>query len=105
MTLKSELEEIRLVQRRDDHWEIVEGHYASGQFHLCFKDGTEGAIATSEFPALASASDADFQDLQVRRSGLILENDRIEWDCAEAGLYRLIKFGSLTGAIAEGSGE
>jgi hypothetical protein len=28
--------------------------------------------------------------LQVSPSGLILENERIEWDYAEAGLYRMI---------------
>jgi hypothetical protein len=83
--------EINLLPRTDDDWDIVKAHYEAGQFHLEFKDGTTGAIPTSRFPALASATDADYQDLQVSPSGLILENERIEWDYAEAGLYRIIK--------------
>jgi Protein of unknown function (DUF2442) len=83
--------EINLLPRTDDHWEIVQARYEAGQFHLEFKDGTTGSISTSQFPALASATDTDYQDLQVSPSGLILENERIEWDYAEAGLYRIIK--------------
>jgi hypothetical protein len=87
-TLKSF--ETNLLQRNEDHWDIVNAYYEAGQFHIEFKDGTKGSIPTSRFPALASATDADYQDLQVSPSGLILENGRIEWDCAEAGLYRII---------------
>jgi hypothetical protein len=83
--------EVNLLPRTDDDWDIVKAHYEAGQFHLEFKDGTTGAIPTSRFPALASATGADYQDLQVSPSGLILENERIEWDYAEAGLYRIIK--------------
>jgi hypothetical protein len=83
--------EVNLMSRTDDHWAIVQAHYEAGQFHLEFKDRTTGAIPTSRFPALASAVEADYQDLQVSPSGLILENERIEWDYAEAGLYRIIK--------------
>jgi hypothetical protein len=83
--------EVNIVPRSDDHWDIVTAYYEAGQLHIEFKDGTTGSIPTSQFPALASATDADYQDLQVSPSGLILENDRIEWDYAEAGLYRLIK--------------
>lgn len=88
-TLKSF--DINLVPRTDDHWDIVSAHYEVSQFHIEFKDGTTGTIPTSHFPALADATDVDYQDLQVSPSGLILENERIQWDYAEAGLYRIIK--------------
>ena len=73
-----------------DHWEIVNANYEKGEFHLEFKDGTQGQLATTQFSALAHATEADFEDLQVSPCGLILENDSIEWDYAEAGLYQLI---------------
>jgi hypothetical protein len=90
-TLKSF--EINLSPHTEDHWDIVNAYYEAGQFHIEFKDGKEGSIPTSRFPALALATDADYQDLQVSPSGLILENGRIEWDYAEAGLYRIIVLG------------
>jgi hypothetical protein len=83
--------EVNILPRTDDHWDIVTAYYEAGQFHIEFKDGTVGAIPTSRFAALATAIEADYQDLQVSPSGLILENERIEWDYAEAGLYRMIK--------------
>lgn len=83
--------EVHLLPHTDNHWEIVKDHYEAGKFHLEFKDGTTGSIPTSRFSALADAIEADYQDLQVSPSGLILENERIEWDYAEAGLYRIIK--------------
>jgi hypothetical protein len=83
--------EVNLLPRTDEHWDIVEAYYEAGQFHIKFKDGTTGSILTSRFPALVSATDADYQDLQVSPSGLILENGQIEWDYAEAGVYRIIK--------------
>jgi hypothetical protein len=83
--------EINVLPRTDDHWDIVDAYYADGRFHLEFKDGTVGAIPTSAFAGLAIATETDYEDLQVSPSGLILENERIAWDCAEAGLYRMIK--------------
>jgi Protein of unknown function (DUF2442) len=83
--------EVNILPRTDDHWDIVAADYEAGQFHIEFKDGTVGSIPTSRFAALATATEADYQDLQVSPSGLILENERIEWDYAEAGLYRMIK--------------
>jgi Protein of unknown function (DUF2442) len=83
--------EVNLLPHKDNHWEIVQAHYEAGQFYIEFKDGTTGSIPTSRFPALAGATEADYQGLQVSPSGLILENDRIEWDYAEAGLYRIIR--------------
>jgi hypothetical protein len=83
--------EVNLLPRTDDHWDIVAADYEAGQFQIEFKDGTVGSIPTSRFAALATATEADYQDLQVSPSGLILENERIEWDYAEAGLYRMIK--------------
>jgi Protein of unknown function (DUF2442) len=88
--------EVNILPRTDDHWDIVAADYEAGQFHIEFKDGTVGAIPTSRFAALAMATEADYQDLQVGPSGLILENERIEWDYAEAGLYRMIKPGSVS---------
>jgi hypothetical protein len=82
--------EARIIARTDDHWDIVSARYENGELHIEFKDGTKGSIPTSHFPALANATDADFDDLQVSPSGLILENDNLEWDYAEAGLYKLI---------------
>lgn len=82
--------EARIVARTDDHWEIIRAHYGNGELHIEFKDGTQGSISTRQFPALAHATDTDFEDLQVSPSGLILENATITWDYAEAGLYKLI---------------
>ena len=73
-----------------DYWNIVSAKYEFGKLHIHFQDGTSGALSTDQFPALANASEEDFKDLQVSPRGLILENDRIEWDYAEAGLYKLI---------------
>lgn len=83
--------EVNLVPRTDEHWDIVSARYEAGLFLIEFKDGTSGAIPTSLFPALADATDSDYQDLQVSPSGLILENQRIEWDLAEAALYQIIQ--------------
>jgi hypothetical protein len=83
--------EISLLQRTEDHWDIISAYYEAGYLHLEFKDGTTGSVSTSLFPALESATEDDYQDLEVSPSGLILENGRIEWDYAKAGLYRIIK--------------
>jgi hypothetical protein len=83
--------EVNILPRTDDHWDIVAAYYEAGHFHIEFKDGTVGSIPTSRFAVFATATAADYQDLQVSPSGLILENERIEWDYAEAGLYRMIK--------------
>ena len=83
--------EPRIVSHVDDYWDIVSAWYKSGSLYIKFKDGTEGSISTAQFPALSNATELDFDDLQVSPCGLILENDRIEWDYAEAGLYKLIK--------------
>jgi hypothetical protein len=87
--------EVNLLPHTDDHWDIVNAYYEAGRFHIEFKDGTAGSILTSRFSGLSAATAADFQDLQVSPSGLILENARIEWDYAEAGLYRMIKPDSI----------
>ena len=82
--------ETNIVERTFDHWEIVTAHYENDEFHIKFKDGTQGTLAVRQFPALANATEIDFAALQVSPCGLILENDSIEWDYAEAGLYQLI---------------
>ena len=82
--------ETNIVERAYYHWEIVNARYEDGAFHIEFKDGTQGKLAVAQFSALAHATEADFEDLQVSPCGLILENDSIEWDYAEAGLYQLI---------------
>lgn len=82
--------ETSIVERASDHWEIVNANYENGEFHIEFKDGTQGQLAVKQFPALVDATEADFEDLQVSPCGLILENDAIEWDYAEAGLYQLV---------------
>lgn len=83
--------EARIISHADNHWDIVSARYESENLHINFQDGTSGSLAISQFPALVNASDEDFKDLQVSPCGLILENGRIEWDYAEAGLYKLIK--------------
>lgn len=83
--------EARIIPHVDNHWDIVSARYQNGSLHIKFQDGTEGAVSTAQFSALADATEADFDDLQVSPCGLILENDRIEWDYAEAGLYGLIR--------------
>ncbi len=83
--------EARLISHTDSHWDIVSARYETGNLHIKFQDGTGGSLSISQFPALVNASDEDFKDLQVSPCGLILENDRIEWDYAEAGLYKLIR--------------
>ena len=82
--------ETNIVAREFDHWEIVSTRYESSEFHIEFKDGTQGTLAVKQFPALVNATDVDFEQLQVSPCGLILENDSIEWDYSEAGLYQLI---------------
>ena len=82
--------ETNVVARDSDHWEIVSANYENGEFHIEFKDGTQGTLAVKQFPALVNATDIDFEELQVSPCGLILENDSIEWDYAEAGLYQLV---------------
>ncbi|MBE9069932.1 DUF2442 domain-containing protein [Leptolyngbya cf. ectocarpi LEGE 11479] len=82
--------ETNIVERTSDHWEIVNARYENSEFYIEFKDGTQGKLAVTQFSALANATEADFEDLQVSPCGLILENDSIEWDYAEAGLYQLI---------------
>jgi hypothetical protein len=82
--------EARIISHTETHWEITHAHYADGSLHIEFKDGTSGAIPISRFPAIAHATATDFEDLQVSPCGLLIENDHIEWDYAEAGLYQLI---------------
>ena len=79
-----------VVARDSDHWEIVSANYENGEFHIEFKDGTQGTLTVKQFPDLVNATDIDFEQLQVSPCGLILENDSIEWDYAEAGLYQLV---------------
>lgn len=82
--------EARLIPHTDNHWDITSARYESGNLYVEFQDGTSGTIPTSQFPALANATETDFADLQVGPCGVLIENGHIEWDCAEAGLYRLI---------------
>jgi hypothetical protein len=77
--------EVNLLPRTDDHWDIVKAHYEAGQLHIEFKGGTIGSIATSRFPALASAIDTDYQDLQVSLSRLSYPN----WFCS---MLRSVRF-------------
>ncbi|MEM9979399.1 MAG: DUF2442 domain-containing protein [Cyanobacteria bacterium P01_D01_bin.2] len=86
--------EMNVIARSPDHWEIVSAYYASGELHIEFEDGTKGALAAKYFSALTNATEVDFEDLQVSPCGLILENNSIEWDYAEAGLYQLVIEGS-----------
>lgn len=80
----------RLIPHTQNHWDIISARYQNGCLHIEFQDGTSGAISISQFSALATATEKDFEDLQVSPCGILIENDRIEWDYAEAGLYRLI---------------
>lgn len=89
MTTQSVIEP-NIVERTSDHWEIVNANYENGEFHIEFKDGTQGKLAVTQFSGLANATEADFEDLQVSPCGLILENDDIEWDYSEAALYQLV---------------
>jgi hypothetical protein len=57
--------EPNIVERTSDHWEIVSANYENGEFHIEFKDGTKGTVAVNQFPALANATDVDFEALQV----------------------------------------
>ena len=82
--------DVLLVPHIENHWDIVSARYENDRLHIVFQDNTSGSIPVSQFPALSEATEADFADLEVSPCGLILENDRIEWDYAEAGLYRLI---------------
>ncbi len=82
--------EVQLIPHIENHWDIVSARYEAGSLYVKFKDGTDGSIAISEFPALAEATEADFNNLEVSPCGLLLENEHIEWDYAEAGLYALI---------------
>ncbi len=89
MTAKM-ISEAKLIPHAQNHWDIVSACYQEGCLHVEFQDGTSGAIPISQFSALATATQKDFEDLQVSPCGLLIESDRIEWDCAEAGLYKLI---------------
>ena len=82
--------EAQIVPHTENHWDIASARYEDGSLHIEFHDGTSGAIPVSQFSALADATEADFADLQVSLCGVLIENDRIEWDYAEAGLYQLI---------------
>lgn len=82
--------EAKLISHTQNHWDIVSACYQDGCLHVEFQDGTSGAIPVSQFSALATATEKDFEDLQVSPCGVLIENERIEWDYAEAGLYRLI---------------
>ncbi|MGB3670037.1 MAG: DUF2442 domain-containing protein [Phormidesmis sp.] len=90
MTIETTFE-AQLISHTDNHWDIVSAHYEANHLHIEFQDGTRGSIPLSQFPELNNATEADFQDLQVSPCGVILENDRIEWDYAEAGLYKLVR--------------
>ncbi|MEL7068339.1 MAG: DUF2442 domain-containing protein [Cyanobacteria bacterium J06581_3] len=83
--------EVRLVPHANNHWDIVSARYEKGNLHIEFQDKTRGSIPVSHFPTLSRASDADFDNLEVSPCGLILENENIEWDYAEAGLYKIVK--------------
>lgn len=79
-----------LIKHLSAHWNITSARYEDGNLHIEFQDGTRGIILISQFSALANATAADFEDLQVSLCGLLIENGHIEWDYAEAGLYQLI---------------
>ncbi len=82
--------EAQIVPHTENHWDIASARYEDNSLHVEFQDGTSGAIPISQFSALANATEADFADLQVSPCGVLIENDHIEWDYAEAGLYQLI---------------
>ncbi|MDV3352762.1 hypothetical protein QGP82_29080 [Leptothoe sp. LEGE 181152] len=42
--------ETNVVARDFDHWEIVSARYENGEFHIEFKDGTQGTLAVKQFP-------------------------------------------------------
>ncbi|MEL6856094.1 MAG: DUF2442 domain-containing protein [Cyanobacteria bacterium J06607_13] len=83
--------DVKLIPHSENHWDIVAARYEEKMFYIEFQDGTSGAVPVSEFPELDAAIAADFDDLEVSPCGLILENERIEWDYAEAGLYKIVK--------------
>lgn len=83
--------EVRLVPHSESHWDIVSARYSDGNLHIEFQDKTNGSVPISEFPELTRATDVDFESLEVSPCGLLLENENIEWDCAEAGLYKMVK--------------
>lgn len=82
--------EAKIIPHTDNHWDIVSARYSAGELYIQFQDGTEGSLPISYFPALVNATDTDFADLQVSPCGLIIENERLEWDYSEAGLYKLV---------------
>lgn len=81
----------RQIPPTEEKWDITDARYSSGEFHVEFRDGTQAQIPASEFPELSTATDADFQALDVSPSGLMIETDSVEWDCAEYGLYQIAK--------------
>jgi Protein of unknown function (DUF2442) len=88
--MTAETSEARIIPHTNTHWEIIRAYYEGGSLYAEFQDGTGGAIPVSQFSALANATKEDFEDLQVSPCGLLIENGHVEWDCAEAGLYKLI---------------
>ncbi len=91
MTVEEAAFEVQIIPHTKNHWDIISARYEAGSLHIEFKDGTVGAVTISKFPALAGATEADFDHLEVGPCGLLLEHGDIEWDYAEAGLYALIK--------------
>lgn len=92
--------EVNLIPHSENHWDVVSARYEAKELHIKFQDGTSGTLSITEFPELSDATDVDFEDLEVSPCGLILENERIEWDCAEAGLYRLIQAQNIAATVA-----
>jgi Protein of unknown function (DUF2442) len=88
--MTTESSEARIMSHTNTHWEITRAWYEGDSLHVEFQDGTGGTIPVSQFSALANATKEAFEDLQVSPCGLLIENGHIEWDCAEAGLYKLI---------------
>ena len=82
--------EAKIVPHTQNHWDIVCARYEAGSLHIEFQDGTQGSILIDEFSELCQATEADFKDLEVSPCGLLIENENIEWDCAEAGLYKIV---------------
>ena len=82
----SKAKEIPTTQAK---WDIKTAQYNSGSFQVEFRDGTMGTIPISEFPELSTATEADFQELDVSPAGLMIETENVEWDCAEFGLYQI----------------
>ncbi len=80
----------KIIAHTQNHWDIVYARYESGSLYIEFQDGTKGFIPIERFPVLIQATEADFRDLEVSPCGLLLENENIEWDYAEAGLYKII---------------